>query len=109
MATDYTHARRRALFVWLAATTLLAEAVTLYLRFHTGMSAAEFNKDAPLLMQIHHMFWGVPLLPVAVWLWRKPRVAGTLLGIAGGLLLSDLLHHFVILPLLVGNTGWHWP
>jgi hypothetical protein len=32
-----------------------------------------------------------------------------MIGIAGGLILSDLLHHFVVLPLWVGNTGWHWP
>ncbi len=31
------------------------------------------------------------------------------LGIAAGLVLSDLVHHFVVLPLWVGNTGWHWP
>ena len=28
------------------------------------MSATEFNATAPLLLQIHHMFWSVPLLLV---------------------------------------------
>jgi ABC-type antimicrobial peptide transport system permease subunit len=32
-----------------------------------------------------------------------------LVGIALGLILGNLLHYFVVLPLTVGNTGWHWP
>jgi hypothetical protein len=101
--------RGRVVVVWTAISTVLVEAVTIYLRFRTGVSASEFNKTAPLLLQIHHMFWSVPLL-VVVWLvWRNVRLSGTLLGIALGLIVSDLLHHFVVLPLTVGNTGWHWP
>jgi len=55
------------------------------------------------------MFWCVPLLLIVPLIWRKPRLSGAMLGIALGLILSDLLHHFVVLPLMVGNTGWHWP
>lgn len=32
-----------------------------------------------------------------------------MLGIAIDLIASDLIHHFLVLPLLVGNSGWHWP
>jgi hypothetical protein len=95
--------------LWGVAATVLAEAVTAYLRFHRGIAAAEFNKTAPLVLQIHHMFWSIPLLVVVPFVWRKPRLSGALVGIALGLILSDLLHHFVVLPLTVGNTGWHWP
>jgi len=101
--------RSRAVILWAVVSTLVVEAVTLYLRFRSGVSATEFNKTAPLLLQIHHMFWSVPLLLVVPFVWRKPRLNGALLGIALGLILSDLLHHFVVLPLTVGNTGWHWP
>ena len=101
--------RSRVVVVWTVVSTVLVEAITIYLRFRGGVSAREFNKTAPLLLQIHHMFWSIPLI-VVVWLvWRKVRLSGALLGIALGLILSDLLHHFVVLPLTVGNTSWHWP
>ena len=101
--------RGRIVVAWTIVSTVLVEAITIYLRFRSGVRATEFNKTAPLLLQIHHMFWSIPLL-VVVWLvWRNVRLSGALLGIALGLILSDLLHHFVVLPLTVGNTGWHWP
>ena len=102
-------ARRSSIIRWTTISTLLVEAVTLYLRFRSGINASEFSKTAPLLLQIHHMFWSAPLLLAAPLVWRKPRLSGALVGIALGLILSDLLHHFVVLPLTVGNTGWHWP
>lgn len=89
--------------------TVLVETVTLYLRFRSGITATDFNKTAPLLLQIHHMFWSLPLLLVVPFVWRKPMLSGTLAGTALGFILSDLLHHLVILPLTVGNMGWHWP
>ena len=101
--------RRFALLCWAIGSTVLIEAVTIYLRFRTGVSATEFNKTAPLLLQIHHMFWSLPLLLIVPLVWRKPLLGGALLGLACGLILSDLMHHFIVLPLTVGNTGWHWP
>ena len=101
--------RQRALIVWATAATLIAEAVTLYLRFGRGQTAIEFNKSAPLLLQVHHMFWSLPLFAMLPLCWRRPRWRGAIAGIAIGFIVSDLLHHFAIPPLLVGNTGWHWP
>jgi hypothetical protein len=101
--------RRTVVVVWTAVSTVLIEGITLYLRLGGGITATEFNRTAPLLLQIHHMFWSLPLLLVVPLLRRKPKLSGALLGIALGLILSDLLHHFVVLPLTVGNTGWHWP
>jgi hypothetical protein len=109
-AVDMTRTtRRRSFLAWAIVTTLLAEGVTLYLRFKTGLSAVEFNETAPLVLQIHHMFWSIPLFLVAPLVWRFPRTSGAILGIGCGLVLSDLAHHFLVLPLTVGNTGWHWP
>jgi hypothetical protein len=102
-------ARRRVIIIWATASTVLFETVTAYLRFCNGVTATEFNQTAPLLLQIHHMFWNLPLLLVVLLVWRMPKLSGALLGIALGLILSDLLHHFVVLPVTVGNTGWHWP
>jgi hypothetical protein len=101
--------RLRSVVFWCLATTVVAEAITLWLRFGRGMEATEFNRTAPLLLQIHHMFWSLPLLAVLPLFLRRPRIAAGLLGIALGLILSDLMHHFVLLPITVGNTGWHWP
>ena len=101
--------RRKNIILWTVASTVLIEAVTIYLRFRSGVSAIEFNKTAPLLLQIHHMFWSIPLFLVVPLVWRNPRLSGSLVGIALGLIFSDLMHHFVVLPLTVGNTGWHWP
>jgi hypothetical protein len=101
--------RRANISLWTVVSTVLIEALTIYLRFGKGVSATEFNKTAPLLLQIHHMFYSLPLFAVLPLLWRKPRLSGALLGIAFGLIFSDLMHHFVVLPLTVGNIGWHWP
>jgi hypothetical protein len=97
------------MIVWTIAVTLLVEAITAYLRFRSGINAAEFNANAPLLLKIHHMFWCIPLFLAAPFVWRFPRTSGAILGIGCGFLLSDLMHHFIVLPLTVGNIGWHWP
>lgn len=101
--------QQRTIGVWCLASTALVELVTLYLRFGLGATANEFNRTAPLLLQVHHMFWSIPLLLLAASCRRTPRTSSVLRGIAAGLVASDLLHHFVALPIAVGNTGWHWP
>ena len=101
--------RLKTTTTWTVAVTVVAESVTLYLRFVRGETATEFNKTAPMLFQVHHMFWGVPLLLVLPFIWRRPRMAGALLGVALGLVISDLVHHGLVLPLTAGNMGWHWP
>ena len=101
--------RVKLAIAWTVAVTVGVEAVTLYLRFGRGETATEFNQTAPLLLQIHHMFWSVPLLAVLPFVWRKPRRSGVLLGIALGCVISDAVHHCIVLPLTVGNMGWHWP
>lgn len=102
--------RKHHTIVWGLFVTVGVELITVYMRFRSGgISAVEFNRTAPLLLQVHHMFWAVPLLLVVPFVWKKPRACGALLGISIGFVLSDLIHHFVVLPLTVGNTGWHWP
>jgi hypothetical protein len=91
--------RRRCVVNWFVATTVFAEAITLWLRFDRGIEATEFNRTAPLLLQIHHMFWSVPLLVAMPLFRRQPRALETLLGISLGLVVSDLMHHFVVLPI----------
>lgn len=98
----------RAVVAWTVASTGVTEGITLYLRFGQGRTAIEFNRTAPLLLQIHHMFWSVPLFLAAMVIGFK-CIRSALWGIGFGFIISDLAHHFLILPLTVGNTGWHWP
>ena len=46
------------------AATVVAEAVTVHLRFDPIRTATEFITTEPRLHQFHRMFWGVPLLLV---------------------------------------------
>lgn len=101
--------RQKIVIIGTAVSTIVIEVVTLSLRFHSGITAVEFNRTAPFLLQIHHMFWSVPVLLVVPLVWSRPRLSGILLAIALGVIFSDLLHHCVVLPLTVGNMGWHWP
>ncbi len=87
--------------------TILFEAIAVACRLF-WTTADEFNPTAPLLLQIHHMFWALPLLVVALPLRHTPA-ARWLLAVAIGLIASDVLHHLVVLPLWIGHTGWHWP
>ncbi len=103
--------RPRAVLLRGAVLTALMEGVTLFVRFGLELSAAEYieKSDPPLLLQMHHFFWALPLLAVAALLRFRGRSALWLLAAAFGLMASDLLHHLVFLPLLAGETGWHWP
>jgi hypothetical protein len=97
-------------FWWCAVcVTFAVEVITIFLRIKVG-SATSFERSTqpPLLLRVHHMFWPVFVLPVAPFL-RNRTAVHVLLGISLGLIASDLIHHFVVLPLWVGNIGWHWP
>ena len=101
---------RNHVFWGAVAVTVVAELITIGCRVLLGQSAAEFNQtDPPLILQIHHMFWSVPLIGLGllglVFKWKTEWIWALVIG----LIASDLLHHFVVLPLWVGNTGWHWP
>lgn len=98
-------------FTWcFVSATVLFEAVTIACRIVTGHSAAEFNRtNPPLLLQVNHMFWSLPLFAAAFFLRRRPLAFAVLLALACSLVASDLVHHFAVLPLWKGNTGWHWP
>ena len=106
---DTLNTRRQTAWTWTIASTLVAEAITVACRAATGFAAADIPDTTHWLLRLHHMFWCVPLLAVLPFVWRFERVSGVLTGLSVGLILSDLIHHFVVLPLCVGNTGWHWP
>ena len=90
--------------------TIVMELITIALRIAYGHSASEHiaATHPPLLLQIHHMFWSVPLVIVGLAVSER-QSSSVLWSVSLGLITSDLLHHFLVFPIWVGNTGWHWP
>ena len=50
---DTMGTRRAHIILWTVVSTVLIEAFTIYLRFGRGVGAVEFDKTAPLLLQMH--------------------------------------------------------
>ncbi|MFM7036816.1 MAG: hypothetical protein ACKO2L_03760 [Planctomycetaceae bacterium] len=94
-----------AMLWWMAAFEL----VTLVLRFGFSLESTRDTASTVGLLtaglRVHHSYVGMLLLPVAAWLpqraaWLERRLA----AIAAGLVLSDLVHHFVVLWLITGSA-----
>lgn len=79
---------------------LLIEAVTIFARMFFGPIKIRFQKlKFKYKVRIHHGYIGLILL-----LFYQYIPNDALLIIGGGLLISDVLHHFLVLPLWVGKT-----
>lgn len=102
--------RERPFWSLTLALTVLMELITIAMRLAFGQSAADYIAKAnlPLLLQMHHMFWSVPFAIASV-LVSGRRSSTILWSITLALIASDLSHHFLVLPVWVGHTGWHWP
>ncbi len=102
--------RNRQFWVLATLLTLLIEIVTVVTRLALGQSADQFNHtaDPPLILKVHHPVYAVPLVLIALFV-RNERIARPLWALIFALVASDCLHHLIVLPLWVGNTGWHWP
>jgi len=88
--------------------TMIFEAVTCLLRF--GMRLESTRDTASTIgvltfgLRIHHSYIGVALIPIAMLCERRwPRIARQVLMIGMGLVLSDLIHHFIVLWYCVGS------
>ena len=87
--------------------TLLFEAITLAFRFGLGMQATRDTKwisRFTLGLRIHHGYWGLAL--IAISLVTKPQ-SDLLRNIGWALVLSDLIHHFLVLWPLTGSPEFH--
>lgn len=91
------------------ATALVMEALTLALRFGCGMKSSHHTcwiGRCTRGVRIHHGYPGLAIAPVgiALGLGVGTTALGAAIAILGiGLLVSDLLHHFVALRLLTGD------
>jgi len=94
------------------ASTIVFELVTIITRLVSGISAAEAQEKYhyPLILKTHHLFWGLLLILIGLlFIKHFPKLRAWIIGIGLGLFFSDMIHHFIILPLWKGNMGWHWP
>ena len=98
----------RDVLCWSLGLTFLIELVTVVLRF--GLKLDSTRDTASTIgrltfgIRIHHGYCGLALMLVAYLLFsRYPQLArwGLIIGLA--LLLSDLIHHFLVLWPLTGS------
>ena len=93
-----------------AGLTFAAELVTVFLRFGLGLKAGTRASRLGRLtrgLRIHHGYVGVALL-VGSTPFGPASAAGTALFFAGiSLVLSDMIHHFLVLWPLTGTPEFH--
>ena len=85
------------ILVGMITLALIFEAITVLIRFGLKLS----SKDIPLRnrIRIHHGYVGIVVMIVGI------LIQAPLLAILGGaMLISDLLHHFIVLYFVTGST-----
>lgn len=91
-----------ALWVGIAAT-LGFELLTCLGRFVLRLRSREITVRYTRGVRIHHGFVGAAMAPPSFLITADPVSQAIVLGLATGLVASDLLHHFVVLPLATGQ------
>ena len=87
---------------------ILIEFITAFLRFSTGIHSKRVQHKLHLPIRIHHMYFGI-LIDIVGLFYVTPVVAlessififpltVSLFEIGFAIALSDLFHHFVVLP-----------
>ncbi|MCA9066202.1 MAG: hypothetical protein KDA96_24210 [Planctomycetaceae bacterium] len=100
--------RGRVLIIRTACLTFAIELLTCLLRFGARLESTRDTASTIGVLtgglRIHHSYAGVALLLPALLLEsRQPRLSAWLTAIGLGLFFSDLIHHFVVLWIVVGN------
>ena len=88
------------------ATTVVFEVLTCAGRFFRGLRAcasAPRSKRYTLGVHSHHGYVGAVAVPPSLLVSSDPLFSPIFLAVAGGLILSDLVHHFLVLPLTTGE------
>jgi len=80
---------------------LLIEAVTIICRSIFGSNKARYKKiKFKYKIRIHHGYIGILLILIYYLFYQLDYI----FIIGGALLLSDIIHHFIVLPILTGKT-----
>lgn len=101
---------------WVFLLTALIEGVTCLFRFGMKLESTRDTASwvAPLTLglRIHHGYVGLLLCLTALFLARESMTRRMALFVGLPLLLSDLIHHFVVLWLVTGDPQfdlWYPP
>ena len=79
--------------------TIIIEIILIIGRLIFG-SKKEFLRKRKINLHIHHMYYGFALFVVAAIAFYHEL----LVIIGAALIFSDLIHHFIVLPIWVGKT-----
>ncbi|MEZ6039239.1 MAG: hypothetical protein R3C20_01950 [Planctomycetaceae bacterium] len=88
--------------------TLIFEAITCLLRFGAKLESTRDTASTigrvTMGVRIHHSYIGLAMIPLAMWIENRwPNASRTVLCMAIGLVLSDLIHHFIVLWWITGS------
>lgn len=102
--------RRWRLVRLVLGLTLLFESLTAFARFGLGLRSNEATRSYVAVftggLRVHHGYLGALLLGVAFLALReRPRAREGLMILGAALLLSDLVHHFLVLWPLTGDPS----
>ena len=91
---------------WTLAATAAIELPTIFLRFVLGLESTKntgFIGRLTFGIRIHHGYVGALILLIAMLANLPPAYRNLLLIIGGGLFLSDMIHHFLVLWPITGS------
>ncbi len=96
--------------LWLTA---LIEGLTVLARFGLRWESQHMTRSTVGRLsfgwRIHHGYLILPLAIAAALMWSSmPMLAGWTLALGIAMLLSDLIHHFVVLHRWAGYHEWYW-
>ena len=97
----------RAIIVRSLVLTVLIEGITVFFRFGLGMESTRDTASvvSPLTfgLRIHHGYLGIILLALTCILLKAQTSKAWLIPVSISLILSDLIHHFLVLWPIVGS------
>lgn len=102
---DHDLARRNREVLWVLLLTVGMQAATMLLRFGLDMQSTRdtpFLKPLTLGLRIHHGYCGAALL-LLTWVTRPSARTPWYRRIGLALILSDLIHHLLVLWPLTGS------
>lgn len=99
------------LWIRISILTLLIEGITIFMRFGLGLQSTRdtaFLAKYTMGLRIHHGYIGILIVVLTLVFSRLPSgIRNWLLAIGGALFLSDIIHHFIVLWIFVGNPEFH--
>lgn len=93
---------------WVVAATVIIEIVTCFNRFVLGLKSTDqqhLYTDFTFGIRIHHAYWGAVLFLIGFFLVKKPLLQKWLTVIGLACVLSDVIHHYLVLLPLTGGFG----